>query len=78
MDNKDERGDLFAVTSTIANASLFVLTDVFMSNLDLQTKNESSAQASGQCMDHMMNARISGDATSKVDELNHVDTDAKA
>jgi hypothetical protein len=76
--NDCETGDSFTTASTVADMSSFALTDIFMSNFDFQTNEESSATASESHMDCMLDACISGDGTSKIDEMNYVNNDAKA
>ena len=78
MTDLEELGNSFAVISAVANVSSFALTDVFMSNFDFQTNEESSATAPESHMDHASDVHISGDETSKIDELNDVNADAKA
>ena len=74
-----EEGNLFTVTSLVANISSFALTDVFMSNFDFQINEECSETASQSYMDYMSDVYISGiDGIRKIDEITDINIDAQA
>jgi hypothetical protein len=69
MNTKSE-GNLFTISTVLANTLSFALTDIFMSHFDFQ-ENESSSSAAQHYMGYMSEMHILGDE-SDTDELYNI------